>query len=228
MMAALTRVGRVAAVAVVALALAGCQLVDESEDLAPNDPVSNAAEDPLGSPDDDFPTTLRGILAVTAPEALTWQDEPVLTDVTVWLAPSGQWERFRVGYVAAEADRFLTIRADPDRLRLERPLLEGLQLLPLPQEALAELPDLPAEVLEPRALGEATRPALGECGADGPVRAVLYATGAPAAWDGERWSTVPTWRATVVTADGGVIVDPRDGTPFAPLTCVEPLLLEQG
>lgn len=212
----------------VALALAGCQLVEDSAELTPSGPTRSAAEEPLGSPDDDFPTTLRGVMAVTRPEALTWQDAPVLTDVTVWMDQTGQWERFRVGYVAAEADRFLTVRVDPERLRVERPLLEGLQLLPLPPEAVDALQPLPDGVLEPAALGAAAADALGQCGdAGGRARAVLYTTGAPAAWDGERWSLSPDWRAIVVTASAGVAVDPSTGQARTPLTCVDPVGVEE-
>lgn len=209
------------------LLLSGCQLVDRSADLEPVETTSEGigADELLGNPDEEFPATLAELRAFTAPEALTWQDEPVLVDVTVWLAPDERWERIRVTYVAAEADRMLTLRADPERLRLERPLLEGLQLLPLPEEAVQAIPPLPDEVLEPATLAEAASSALSDCGdPNGVVRKVVYATGAPAAWDGQAWTVAPTWEATVVTSQTGVVVAPSSGRPLAPLRCVEPLL----
>lgn len=207
---------------------AGCQLVDSAEDLPQGpsqDPV--AAEDPLGSPEDDFPSTLAGLRAFAGPEALTWQEEPVLVDMTVWMRPSGAWEQLRATYVAVDADRFLTVRATPERLRVERPRLEGLQLPELPEAAVAGIPSLPEGLLEPVDLGAAAADALAACEAGGEdVVAVVYATGAPAAWDGEAWSTPPEWRATVVTGSTGVAVDPTSGTALDPLTCVEPLVTE--
>ncbi|WP_108664311.1 hypothetical protein [Euzebya rosea] len=210
--------------------LAGCQLVDRQENLQPTDtdPSAAEAEELLGNPDEDFPSTLAGLRAFAGPEALTWQDEPVLVDMTVWLTPSGMWERLRATYVAADADRMMTVRADPDRLRVERPRLEGLGLLELPDAAVAELPPVPEGLLEPADLGAAAADALASCDAGGqPVVAVVYATGAPAAWDGSTWTTPPAWRSTVITETAGVAVDPTSGTPLAPLTCVDPVLPEE-
>lgn len=207
---------------------AGCQLSDTADSHAEAAPgAATAAVDPvLGNPDDDWPETLQELREIARPEALSWQDEPVLADVTVWLEPTGAWERVRLTYVAGDAERMLTYRAQPDELRLERPRLAGLQLRELPQKAVLAIEAFPEEALEPVALAEAAAPALAQCDAAGqPVRAVLYATGAPAAWDGTRWTRTPTWRATVVTPAGGVVVDPVTGQAFAPLTCVDPLLL---
>lgn len=216
-----------AGLVVLAILLSGCQLVDRNADLEPAESPSTAAgaDQLLGNPDEEFPTTLAELRAYAAPEALIWQDEPVLADVTVWLDPRGLWERVRVTYVAPDSDRMLTLRADPEQLRLERPRLEGLQLMPLPSEAVEAIPPLPDDVLEPRGLAEASSAALAECGdPGGTVRKVVYATGAPAAWDGQEWTVAPTWEATVVTSQTGVVVAPGSGRPLAPLRCVEPLL----
>ena len=203
---------------------AGCQLVDEP--IPPPRTPTPSGLPPLGSPGEEFPTTIAELQAFTRPEAQVWQEEPVLTDVTVWLGPDGRWQQFRAGYVAAHADRLLTVRATPARLRVQRPLLAGLELLELGDEAVRDIAPFPGEALEPAALGRASRTALAACEVDGaPVEAVIYATGAPGSWDGEAWTVVPTWRATVVTADGGAVVDPTSGSPFAPLTCVEPLAI---
>lgn len=232
--------------------LGGCQLVDPAEQAATGvvDTERGGADpdDLLGNPEDEWPETLVGILALVRPDAFVWQDQPVLADLTVYFEAPGiatadppatpppaarapGWERVRLTYVAADADRMLTIRAaEGEALRIQRPRLAGLSLPELPPEAIEVMRPLPADVLEPRDLAVAARMALADCGADGePVLAVLYATGAPAGWDptAGRWSPLPTWRATVVTTTVGVSVDPTDGTAFAPLTCVDPVLLEE-
>lgn len=216
-----------AAIAAV-VGLAGCQLSEATGPAVVATSEGSVEDDAaLGSPEQDWPRTLPALQAFAAPEALAWQDEPVLADVTVWLDEGARWQRVRLTYVAPDAERMMTIRSQPDELRVERPRLAGLQLPELPRQAVEQMVPLPADVQEPAALGEAAGQALADCGAAGePVRAVLYATGAPAAWDGSAWSRIPSWRATVVTSSAGVIVDPVTGTAFAPLTCVEPLLLD--
>lgn len=218
---------RAAGAVLAAALLVGCQLSEATGPAVVATSEGAAAEDAaLGSPEQDWPRTLPALQAYAAPEALAWQDDPVLADVTVWLDEEGRWQRVRLTYVAPDAERMMTIRSRPDELRVERPRLAGLQLPELPAAAVEQMVPLPADVQEPAALGEAAAQALADCGAGGPARAVLYATGAPAAWDGSTWSRIPSWRATVVTPAGGVIVDPVTGTAFAPLTCVEPLLLD--
>ncbi|CAN5705128.1 hypothetical protein BH24ACT15_BH24ACT15_14080 [soil metagenome] len=210
------------------LLLGGCQLSD-AQTAASDNAVSQPGSDQapaLGSPDEDWPATLDQLQAFADPEAWSWQDQPVLADVTVWLRDDSRWERVRMTYVAADAEHMLTLRSRPDELRLDRPRLAGLQLLALPQVAVDAIQPLPEQAVEPAELAAAAAPALAECGSvDQPPRAVLYATGAPAAWDGNRWTRTPTWRATVVTESTGVVVDVTSGQPFAPLTCVEPVLL---
>lgn len=187
-----------------------------------------AAPPPLGSPEEEFPTTLAELRAFGRAQAVTWNDDPLLADATVWLSPSGRWERVRLSYVAAHADRLLTLLGDRESVRVQRPTLAGLGLLPLDETGAAALPPFPEDALEPVSLGEAAQPALADCGTPGTVRAVVYATGAPGSWDGQEWTLLPTWRATVVTPRGGVSVSPADGTAYAPLTCVEPLVLQAG
>jgi hypothetical protein len=222
-----TRLGRIAGAAVLVLLLTGCQL-SESTGPIRVEPTGAATVggEVLGNPAEDWPRTLAAAQAVADQEAHAWQDAPVLVDVTVWLDPTGEWEEVRLTYVAGAAERLLTYRSTPEDLRIERPRLAGLQLPELPTAAVAEIPALPADVLEPVDLAAAAERGLADCGADGPVRAVLYATGAPATWDGTSWTRTPGWQATVFTEAVGVTVDPTSGTPFAPLTCVEPLLLD--
>jgi hypothetical protein len=221
----------VAVAAALALLLAGCQLAREPGEARPSAEAAVArsegvAAPALGSPDQDWPRTIAGMRALADLEAGTWQDAPVLADLTVWLDPAGAWERVRLTYVAADAERMLTYRSQPDELRVERPRLAGLQLPVLPAAAVEAMAPFPGAALEPADLGAAAAGALEQCGTGGPARAVLYATGAPAAWDGQVWTRNPTWRATVVAEGGGVVVDPTTGQPFAPLTCVDPVLLQ--
>jgi hypothetical protein len=207
--------------------LSGCQLVDAPRDAAATAPAADDGREPaLGSPVEDWPRTLTALRAVAEPEALAWQDDPVLADLTVWLDEQQRWERVRLTYVAPDAERMLTYRSRPDELRLERPRLAGLQLPVLPAAAVDAIAPFPEAAMEPADLAAAAAAALADCEAAGPARAVLYATGAPAAWDGTAWTRNPTWRATVVTGAGGVVVDATTGQAFAPLTCVAPLLLD--
>lgn len=222
---------RVLAVLVAAVLLAGCQLAEPVDDQDGDGPTSGEAIDDAaarGRPDEEWPRTLDELRAYAAPEANAWQDEPVLADLTVWLdeQEATAWEQVRLTYVAPDAERMLTFRATPDDLRIERPRLAGLELPVLPAAAVEAIAGFPEDVLEPVDLAAASATALDDCDAGDDVRAVLYATGAPAAWDGQEWSRTPTWRATVVTPDTGVVVDPTSGQAFAPLTCVDPLLLE--
>lgn len=209
---------------------AACQLAESDPDGVAAGPSAAAPDDvALGSPVEDWPRTLPALLAHAAPEAQSWQDDPVLADLTVWLDDGGRWERVQLTYVAPDAERLLTYRSSPEELRLERPRLAGLQLPAVPAEGVEAITPFPEAALEPVDLAAAAGSALADCGVDGqPVRAVLYATGAPAAWDGQQWTRNPTWRATVVSESAGVVVDPTSGQGFAPLTCVEPLLLETG
>lgn len=208
---------------------AACQVVDQTGQQERTADTSPAPAPALGSPDEEWPMTLAGMRAFAAPEALEWQDLAILADVTVWLTPEQRWDRVRLTYVAEDADRLFTYRSSPQDLRIERPLLQGLQLPSLPAPAISAIEPFPAETLEPVALAQAAAPALAECGGNGDdAGAVLYATGAPAAWDGAQWTRLPNWRATVVTPTVGVVVDPSTGQAFAPLTCVEPVLLQAG
>lgn len=209
-------------VAAAALVLAACQPVDEVADAPAATPAA-VASDLLGNPDEDFPATLAELRAYGRERALTWQDDPLLSTVTVYL-DGAAWQRVRLTYVAADADRILTVTGDPEGARAERQTLAGLELVPVSAEGVSQLPELPAATLEPAALVEAAAPALEQCGAAGEVAAVLYANGAPEAWDGEAWTAAPVWRATVLTPQGGVVVRPEDAVAFAPLTCPDPLL----
>jgi hypothetical protein len=211
------------------LATGGCQLTDTEPDVVGDGQPQDARgdDDVLGSPVEDWPRTLPALRSFAAPEALSWQDDPVLADLTVWLDEGGAWQRVQLTYVAPDAERILTYRSSPEELRLERPRLAGLQLPTLPAMAVEAIASFPEETLEPVDLAAAASTALADCGAAGEsAGAVLYATGAPAAWDGQQWTRNPTWRATVVTESAGVVVDPTTGQAFAPLTCVEPLLLD--
>ena len=215
-------------VLVLSLLLTACQVTDPEGqvEVTAGAIADDAPEPALGSPDEDWPRTTQAMRAFALPEAQTWQDDPVLADFTVFLA-EGEWESVRLTYVAADAERMLVYESTPEQLSLERPLLEGLQLLPVPGAAIAAIEVLPEGALEPVELAEASATALADCDAAGEeVRAVLYATGAPAAWDGTQWTRTPTWRATVVTDSTGVLVEVESGQAFAPLTCTDTVLPE--
>ncbi|MEE8602628.1 hypothetical protein [Euzebya tangerina] len=210
------------------LGLVGCQITDPEGQVtieASDDQAGPEEEPALGSPEEEWPRTIPALRAAALPEAQIWQDEPVLADLVVFMT-DGRWDSVRLTYVAPDAERMLVYRSAPDDLRLERPLLEGLQLPSIPALGVELIDPFPEDALEPIDLAAAAAPALADCDAEGEeVRAVLYATGAPATWDGSTWTRLPSWRATVVTESVGVVVDPLNGQAFAPLTCVEPLLL---
>lgn len=216
-------IGRALVVFAAAVLASACQPLDPVTPGASDGAATEPSAEVLGNPDADFPATLDELLAFTAVEAGAWQDEPVPAELTVWLL-DGAWTQVRVTFVAADADRILTISARPDEgQQVSRPHLPGLGLASLPSSAVAALPPLPESALEPDALAEAAADALAACDLQPPVVAVSYLTGAPAAWDGSRWDPLPTWRATVLTEQGGVSVDPSTGRPFAPLVCTGPI-----
>ncbi|MDP8969162.1 MAG: hypothetical protein M3N52_01360, partial [Actinomycetota bacterium] len=132
------------------------------------------------------------------------------------------WTEARLTYLAAEADRFLTVQLRPTGGVQERPTLATLGLKPVSARGLQQLPPMPTNAREPAALARAARSALIECGVDQPTRGVLYATGAPASWDGQRWADPPVWTATVTgPKDSGVVVDPVSGAQ-ASGGCLQP------
>jgi hypothetical protein len=195
------------------LAMGACQPVDRldlDDESAPEDTATGPGASGL-------PATLDELVERGDALAREWQREPVLAELAVSL-DGERWKRARLLYLAGDADRFLSLRLEPDRVSQERVTLETLGLEPVPREALAAVPDLPAGTLAPAELVEAAQPHLDGC-LEGPPSEVIYDTGAPATWEGEAWADPPVWSATLwhASAEGGGgqgrRVDPTTGEP---------------
>lgn len=180
----------------VCLLLAACQPVEEAVPRAPRTASAAAAaaaaegatSSPtprLGAPDEGVPPTLPEALARTDRVAREWQAGPRLTQLRV-VTGGAVLALVEATYVAPEADRFLVVTLTPDGDEQQRTTLDALGLVPVTEEALDEVPDLPAVVLDPFAL-------LAACGSD--AAELLVLSGAPEAWDGETWEPAPRWRA---------------------------------
>lgn len=198
------------AVAVAAVALlVGCQPAQ--------DPLGDGpAGQPGGEPSDRMPTSLDELASRASEEAARWQENPRLVEMRVELDGEDQpsWTRARATLVAPEGRRLLVVEWGAQGRDEHRPRLAGLGLSPVPEEALAAVPAAPDDVAEPGELAGAAEEALADCGFDGPATAVLYASGAPDAWDpeGGGWTEPPAWSATVTNEDGaGVTLDPVTG-----------------
>ena len=192
---------------------AGCQPVDT---VAPEVPETapEATSTPLDAPVRGMPATLAELVARTEPDARTWQDEPVLAEVLVDLGTGGEWRRAALTYVAAEADRQLVLTVTAEAVTSELTTLAALQLQPITARGMRQVPPLPPEAMEPAELADLARAALRDCRISGRPDGVVYASGAPVAWNGRRWTAPPTWTATVTTGGGAVQLDPVTGTPL--------------
>jgi hypothetical protein len=194
------------------LALSGCQPVDplaRPGGLPDSTPVEQA---PVGAPVEAVPATFEELRARADEVADEWQDEPRLAEVLVELDPEGRFSRGQLVYLAPHADRFLTVTVDRLGVSQAKPTLATLGLTPLTDSALEALPPAPPR-MDPSRLARAVLRELRACGADGRPTGVLYATGAPVAWDGRRWTSTPAWTATVTTGRGGIQADPVTGAP---------------
>ena len=183
------------------LALAvGCQPSGGPSSAVPTTPAA-AASDAIGAPELGLPSDLTGLVQRGRRIAEEWQDEPVLAEVEIDLDADHRWTGVRLVYLAGDADRMLQLVGAGSGFTQERPSLASLQVPPVPAAALAELPDFPDDAASPADLAEVE--AAVQCGVEG-AATVLYATGAPFAWDGTTWSTPPQWRGIVTApqADG--------------------------
>lgn len=216
---------RAAGVVAVTLLLAACQPSGgPAADGTPPESVATTV-DRRGAPSTGVPQNLTDLVARGDETAVTWQDEPTLAEIAVTLDTDGRWESARLLYLAAEADRYLSLQLSPDGLAEQRPLLEStLQLQPVPAAGLEQVPPLPDGTLDPLPLAEAAADALAACGVEGAVVDVLYASGAPFSWDAgtQTWRAVPEWTATLTDDAGfGVAVDPVSGAPDDDDACLE-------
>jgi hypothetical protein len=206
-----------AALAAALLLLTACQPVDG--DLPARD-----ADGPTASPVPPQPgapsagsglTAVAALLSEQATTAAEWQEGAVPVEIDATVA-DGAWTDAAVLYLAPDADRVLRISSGAGGTRQERPTLATLGFFPIPPGALDAVSPLPADALDPPALADAAVEPLEACGAGDEVVSVVYASGAPAAWDGERWTSPPAWRAVAWTSDGdGVRLDPVTGGPAA-------------
>jgi len=189
---------RVALLLLVAVvALTACQPFGGPEAIGPTAPAPDAGGPPVGAPARGLPASLEELRERGAGVAREWQDEPVLAEVEIDLDAEGAWNAARLTYLAADADRFLSLVTSGSGFSQQRPSLATFDLQPVTGEGLDQLPPFPDDAAEPAALAEAAAAAC-EVG-DAPT--VLYVTGAPVAWDGTAWSEPPVWRATVTGAE---------------------------
>jgi hypothetical protein len=204
----------VALLSVLLLMTAGCQPFGGPNAAAPTPDAQDS--EPLGAPDQDRASTLDDLLTRGGAIAKEWQDEPVLTEVEVDLDAEGRWAGARLVYAAPDADRILQLETAGSGFTQQRPSLGTLQVQPVPAEALDEVPAFPDNAATPRQL--ATVQAAADCGVQGQA-SVLYASGAPFAWDGTTWTRTPAWHATVTTT--GVRGVRFDGVSAAGASCLE-------
>lgn len=204
-------VGRVLVTAVLTLGITGCQPAGDPAVLEEPD----AAGDEVAAPP-PLPSTLAGLLAETDAVAAEWQKATRVVEALVDLTPELEPARARVTYLAAEADRFLTVEVGEQGPTQERPTLATLGIDAIDADGVAAIPSLPPQAQEADALADAAVPVLEACGFDTAVETVLYASGAPAGWDGDRWADDPEWTAIARSSGGGAVaLDPVDATPDA-------------
>ena len=156
------------------------------------------ASEAIGAPEAGLPSDLPALLERGQQTAREWQEEPVLVELEVDVDEAGRWSGVRMVYLAADADRFLQLTDEGGHFSEERPSLASLSIQPVPEEGLRQVPAFPDDAVPPEELASAQGAI--DCGVAGGAT-VLYATGAPVAWDGTTWSTQPEWRVLVTGAD---------------------------
>jgi len=195
---------------VMTLLLAACQPVDELGS-APRQTSAAPAERPIDAPVVVMPQRLDALWTRVEPVVLEWQEDPQVAELLVEFDGEQHWRRVQLTYVAADADRFLTVVVTPETVTDERTTLATLGLRPITRRGMTSLPPFPAQAREPGDLADSARAALRRCAMPGRVLRVLYASGAPVSWGGRRWTAPPEWTATVTTARGSVSVNPETG-----------------
>jgi hypothetical protein len=194
--------------------LVACQPFGGPPAVTPSAGPRDGASDAIGAPQASLPSDLPALLTRGQRTAEEWQEAPVLSELQVDVDEAGAWSGVRLVYLAADADRFLQLTEQGGHFSEERPSLATLQLPSMPVEALEQVPAFPDDALPPEELAAAE--GAGQCGVEGGAT-VLYATGAPVAWDGTTWTEPPEWRALVTGADGtagedrGATLDIRTG-----------------
>lgn len=165
----------------------------------------------LGAPDvGGVPQTLTDVLREAQPRAQRWQDEPVLAEVTIDVDDGGRWSATEAVFVAGDADRLLTVRASADGVVDQQTTFATLGLTPVPSDAVEEIPPFPDDALDPESLVTAAGDVVRDC-LGGRPNTVVYATGAPFAWDGTRWTERPVWTARLTADDSAAVLDAVTG-----------------
>lgn len=178
----------------------------------------SAATAPLGAPEQPFPQTLAALSRHAGEVAKQWQDGAVLVEVAVGLE-GGRWRSAEATYVAPDSDRFLRFTVSSKGIDQSRPTLATLSLQRIDGAGVARIPPLSKSALDPAALRSAAGPALADCGIDPRSGQILYATGAPFAWDGSRWTQELAWTATISDGTRLLVVDPASGKPVRADAC---------
>lgn len=199
------------------LLVSACQPVDEVDSLdAPEQGDTNGeGGSPRGAPAAGLPESLSGAVARADGAAAQWQRDARLAEVVMQIDEAGQVSEGRLTYLAPHADRLLEVELTGQGMTQDRPILEALDLAPIPGEAVGALPPLPEGVRDPAELVTASADAFAECGVEGTPSTVIYATGAPLAWDpaAGAWTLPLDWTATVTTETGaGAVLDPVTAT----------------
>lgn len=189
--------------------LCACQPVDDLSSVqisATADTESAATAGAVGA----LPLTLPELWSRGQTLADEWQGQarPVTAEVT--LDEQG-WADAEVRYLAADADRLLSVAFLDGTIATEQVSLSMFGAEPLTDSGLQQVPDGARDWLEPEDLLTAAQAVLEECGLGGANR-VLYTTGAPASWTKQGWASAPRWKAMIIGADGhSAIVDPSTG-----------------
>jgi hypothetical protein len=203
-------VRRCTAVLCCTVVLAACQPVDR--------PPTGGAEGrttapaPLGVPDQQFPQTLDALLDRAGRAAEQWQDGAVMAEIAVELE-QGRWRSAEVMYLAPGSDRFLRFTASSEGVEQSRPTLATLSLQTIDEPGIEQIPPVPKGFLDPDALLSTAQSALTDCGIDPRSSWILYATGAPFAWDGSRWTQKLAWTVIVSDDQRLLLLDPVSAAP---------------
>lgn len=187
--------------------LAACEPVDE---LPP------PGEAPASQATPRAPLTLTTIFEVSDAAAEEWSERARIIELAV--DPAGDTPA-RVVYLASELDRLLTVEvAAGEVLGQQQTTLETLGFADLPDDAITDIPAVD-NLPDPQEVVVIADAELRACGL-AEVREVVYATGAPAAWDGERWTAIPVWAITLFDGEGRAVRLAADGSAAAD-PCVE-------
>lgn len=199
--------------------LVACQPLDPAATQSPDDDPG-ATGPRLGAPATGVPDDLAALLERGAQAAGEWQADARVSEAALALTPDGRAASAQLTYLAPDADRMLVQEFSDAGATQTRVTLATLSLQSIAADALAALPPFPSDAQPVEALVAAAQPALAQCGGAAPTRAV-FRTGAPYAWDGERWTQELRWTVDVISTHGegaAITLDPVTAAPTAPCT----------